>query len=320
MWACPTTATSARSRMATEVLADRWTPLILRELVLGNTRFNDIARGLPGISRSLLVQRLRHLERKGVIETWPSPTGRGSEYHLTPGRQGPRAGPRWRSAGGRSSGCSTTSTRRRRRRHADVVDAPPGRRQPAAADAGRHPVRPHRAEAQSIWMVLDQRRGVGLPPAPGLRHRRRRDVHRPRRLRRVFTGSTRGGRPWRPAASRSPDARSWSTRCRAGSSGARGRTRCGRSPSHSPPRDVGRDRAALDGERHELHARPVDEVRVRRRVEHAPRRRGEPGTRRPSRGAAARPRRRRWPPAAPPRSVIRMSRTASAMQNAIDVV
>jgi DNA-binding HxlR family transcriptional regulator len=70
--------------LATEVLADRWTPMIVRELVLGNTRFNDIARGLPGISRSLLVQRLRHLERKGVLERWPLPGGRGHEYHLTP--------------------------------------------------------------------------------------------------------------------------------------------------------------------------------------------------------------------------------------------
>ena len=69
--------------LASEVLADRWTLLIVRELVLGNTRFNDIARGLPGISRSLLVQRLRHLERKGVVELGPSPTGKGSEYHLT---------------------------------------------------------------------------------------------------------------------------------------------------------------------------------------------------------------------------------------------
>ena len=70
--------------LGSEVLADRWTPLIVRELVLGNTRFNDIARGLPGISRSLLVQRLRHLERMGVVDLWPSPTGRGNEYHLTP--------------------------------------------------------------------------------------------------------------------------------------------------------------------------------------------------------------------------------------------
>jgi len=69
--------------MGSDVLADRWTPLIVRELVLGNTRFNDIARGLPGISRSLLVRRLNHLERAGVIERWPSPTGKGSEYLLT---------------------------------------------------------------------------------------------------------------------------------------------------------------------------------------------------------------------------------------------
>jgi len=70
--------------MGSEVIADRWTPLILREMILGSTRFNDIARGLPGISRSLLVQRLGHLERKGVLERWPSPSGRGNEYQLTP--------------------------------------------------------------------------------------------------------------------------------------------------------------------------------------------------------------------------------------------
>lgn len=70
--------------IGSDVIADRWTPLIIRELMLGNTRFNDIARALPGISRSLLVQRLRHLERRGVLETWPAPSGRGNEYHLTP--------------------------------------------------------------------------------------------------------------------------------------------------------------------------------------------------------------------------------------------
>jgi DNA-binding HxlR family transcriptional regulator len=70
--------------LGSEVLADRWTPLILREMVLGNTRFNDIERGLPGISRSLLALRLRHLERKGVLQRRPASGGRGSEYHLTP--------------------------------------------------------------------------------------------------------------------------------------------------------------------------------------------------------------------------------------------
>jgi DNA-binding HxlR family transcriptional regulator len=69
--------------LGSEVLADRWTPLILREMVLGSTRFNDIERGLPGISRSLLAQRLKHLERKEVLERRPAASGRGSEYHLT---------------------------------------------------------------------------------------------------------------------------------------------------------------------------------------------------------------------------------------------
>jgi DNA-binding HxlR family transcriptional regulator len=70
--------------LATEVLADRWTPLIVRELLGGNTRFNEISRGLPGISRSLLAQRLRHLERSGVLERTPDGAGRGSCYVLTP--------------------------------------------------------------------------------------------------------------------------------------------------------------------------------------------------------------------------------------------
>lgn len=74
--------------MATEIIADRWTPLIVRELILGSSRFNDLARALLGISRTLLVQRLRHLERRGVVETWPTPSGRGREYHLTPAGQG----------------------------------------------------------------------------------------------------------------------------------------------------------------------------------------------------------------------------------------
>ncbi|MDV3207006.1 MAG: helix-turn-helix transcriptional regulator [Rhodococcus ruber] len=68
--------------IGSEVLADRWTPLILREMVYGSTRFNEIERGLPGISRTLLATRLRHLERKGVLERVPQ--ARGCEYHLTP--------------------------------------------------------------------------------------------------------------------------------------------------------------------------------------------------------------------------------------------
>jgi DNA-binding HxlR family transcriptional regulator len=67
--------------LGSEVLAERWTPLILREMILGSTRFNEIERGLPGISRSLLHKRLMQLERRGVLERVE--IGRGHEYHLT---------------------------------------------------------------------------------------------------------------------------------------------------------------------------------------------------------------------------------------------
>jgi DNA-binding HxlR family transcriptional regulator len=70
--------------LASSVFAERWTPLIIRELVLGGRRFNEIDRGLPGISRSLLKQRLDHLERKGVVERVELSRGGGHEYQLTP--------------------------------------------------------------------------------------------------------------------------------------------------------------------------------------------------------------------------------------------
>jgi DNA-binding HxlR family transcriptional regulator len=68
---------------ASEVLAERWTPIILRNLLLGSTTFSEIAAGAPGLSRTLLTTRLRELERAGVVRTTPSPNGRGSRYHLT---------------------------------------------------------------------------------------------------------------------------------------------------------------------------------------------------------------------------------------------
>ena len=53
---------------ASEVLAERWTPIIVRNLLLGCTTFNEIASGAPGLSRALLAKRLRELEHVGVIE------------------------------------------------------------------------------------------------------------------------------------------------------------------------------------------------------------------------------------------------------------
>jgi DNA-binding HxlR family transcriptional regulator len=51
-----------------EVFAERWTPLIMRELLRGSTAFNDLHRGVPRMSRSLLSSRLRKLEACGVVE------------------------------------------------------------------------------------------------------------------------------------------------------------------------------------------------------------------------------------------------------------
>jgi DNA-binding HxlR family transcriptional regulator len=65
---------------ATEILAERWTPIILRNLLLGATTFGQIADGAPGISRTLLTYRLKELEQAGVISTSPNPNGRGSIY------------------------------------------------------------------------------------------------------------------------------------------------------------------------------------------------------------------------------------------------
>lgn len=70
--------------LASEIFAERWTPLILRELLNGRHRFNELQQGVGGISQSLLVQRLRSLEEAGIVERAPNPAGRGSEYHLTP--------------------------------------------------------------------------------------------------------------------------------------------------------------------------------------------------------------------------------------------
>jgi DNA-binding HxlR family transcriptional regulator len=69
--------------VACEIFAERWTPLILRELFAGSRRFSEIRSGMPLISRTLLAQRLRELEDVGVIESVPLPAGRGREYRLT---------------------------------------------------------------------------------------------------------------------------------------------------------------------------------------------------------------------------------------------
>jgi DNA-binding HxlR family transcriptional regulator len=70
--------------MAAEILCTRWTVVLLRELVAGSTRFNDLRRGVPRMSPALLSQRLKELEAANVISRTPSPTEPGVfEYRLT---------------------------------------------------------------------------------------------------------------------------------------------------------------------------------------------------------------------------------------------
>jgi DNA-binding HxlR family transcriptional regulator len=69
---------------AVEILGDRWTLLIVRDLLCGVQHFNELERGLPGISKALLAQRLKRLQQTGIIERQVEPDGRKSSYHLTP--------------------------------------------------------------------------------------------------------------------------------------------------------------------------------------------------------------------------------------------
>lgn len=66
-----------------ELFAERWTPIIVRNLLNGCQTFTEIRQGAPGIPTALLAQRLQALERAGIVVREPAPSGRGASYHLT---------------------------------------------------------------------------------------------------------------------------------------------------------------------------------------------------------------------------------------------
>ncbi|HEX6317215.1 MAG TPA: helix-turn-helix domain-containing protein [Gemmatimonadaceae bacterium] len=67
-----------------EIFAERWTPLIIRNLYLGCGSFSEILEGAPGLSRTMLSERLKQLTRLGIVRTTPKGDGRGLRYTLTP--------------------------------------------------------------------------------------------------------------------------------------------------------------------------------------------------------------------------------------------
>ena len=69
--------------MAAEIVCSRWTALLLRELLYGSTRFNDLRRGVPRMSPALLSKRLKELEQAGVIAVTPAAQPGAVEYKLT---------------------------------------------------------------------------------------------------------------------------------------------------------------------------------------------------------------------------------------------
>src|SRR5437879_1542580 len=71
--------------MAAEIVCTRWTVLVLRELLSGSTRFNELRRGVPRMSPTLLSKRLKELEEAGVISARASGPAGVTEYRLTAG-------------------------------------------------------------------------------------------------------------------------------------------------------------------------------------------------------------------------------------------
>ena len=159
---------------ASEILGDRWTLLIVREMILGSHRFNEIERGLPGISRSLLASRLRFLEDAHVIERLPRGDSKLAEYHLT--QAGRDLKPVIEALGAWGVQCAFGEPTLEELDPALLVwrihqrinrDPLPERRTVVELDFTGP--RPHRA-----WAVARARRGVGLRHATRIRLRHRR--------------------------------------------------------------------------------------------------------------------------------------------------
>jgi DNA-binding HxlR family transcriptional regulator len=93
---------------AMELLDERWTMLVVRELLEGSQHFNELRRGVPRMSPALLSTRLRTLARAGVVERYED--GSRISYALTPAGKELRRSSR-DSGSGAPAGCPTSGTR-----------------------------------------------------------------------------------------------------------------------------------------------------------------------------------------------------------------
>lgn len=146
--------------VACEIFAERWTPIILRELLSGSHRFNELHRHMPLMSRALLAHRLRALEEAGVIRSTLPQKGRAREYHLTESGEEFRAavealgtwGQRWTvrvQPKNLNAGILMWNVRRR-----TALDKLPARRVVAAFQFRGLPAS-HRG-AHKFWLILER--------------------------------------------------------------------------------------------------------------------------------------------------------------------
>jgi DNA-binding HxlR family transcriptional regulator len=152
---------------ATETLGDRWSLLLVRELLRGVGRFNELERSVPGISRSVLAQRLRQLERAGIV-TRETAAGTAGEYALTPSglelgdvvRAFNDWGVRWRVPHPRSGQIDPDGLMLWIRRHV-LLDALPARRVVIGFALGRG------RGTRRYWLVLRPDEVSLCPDHPG---------------------------------------------------------------------------------------------------------------------------------------------------------
>ncbi|HEV8391791.1 MAG TPA: helix-turn-helix domain-containing protein [Dongiaceae bacterium] len=155
--------------MASEIVCSRWTPLILRELLSGSVRFNDLRRGVPRMSPTLLSKRLKELEQAGVIETRATGQSGIVEYHLSQAGQELRPlvmslgiwGQRWVETRSSLKNLDPSLLMWDMRRSLDLTPMPPRR----STIQFHYPELP--VSRQHYWLVIESRVVDLCPVDPG---------------------------------------------------------------------------------------------------------------------------------------------------------
>jgi DNA-binding HxlR family transcriptional regulator len=143
--------------MGAEIFCSRWTALVVRELLCGSTRFNDLRRGVPRMSPTLLSRRLKELEDAGVIIAVPTGQSGVSDYRLTQAGEDLRPvvmslgfwGQRWVESSVSLKNLDPSLLIWDMRRHLDPTPLPPRR-------CTIHFLYPELiSEKRSYWLVID---------------------------------------------------------------------------------------------------------------------------------------------------------------------